>query len=73
MTNAFTNLTSNFAAAVLFAVLGIVLFGIGFWVFEKMTPGTLWREILQEHNTALAVLMGCVAIALAIIIAAAIL
>lgn len=73
MTNALTNLTANFTAAVVFAVLGIVLFVLGFVIFDRLTPGTLWKEILEEHNTALAVLMGCVAIALAIIIAAAIL
>lgn len=73
MTNALTNLTANFTAAVVFALLGIVLFVLGFVVFDRLTPGTLWKEILEEHNTALAILMGCVSIALAIIIAAAIL
>jgi uncharacterized membrane protein YjfL (UPF0719 family) len=73
MNNALVNLTANFTAAVVFALLGIVLFVLGFVVFDRLTPGTLWKEILEEHNTALAILMGCVAIALAIIIAAAIL
>jgi uncharacterized membrane protein YjfL (UPF0719 family) len=58
--------------AAVFSVLGIVLFGLGFWAFEKLTPGTLWREIIEEHNTALAILAGAVAIGLAIIISAAV-
>lgn len=72
MSEVFTNLTANFVAAVMFAGLGVVLFVMAFLVFDRLTPGTLWKELLEEHNTALAVLMGCVAIALAIIIAAAI-
>lgn len=72
MTDAFTHLTSNFIAAVVFTLLGIVLFVLAFLVFDKMTPGSLWKELLEDQNVALATLMGCVAIALAIIIAAAI-
>jgi putative membrane protein len=67
-----SQLVSNVVAAVIFALLGIVLFILGFIVFDKMTPGSLWKELLEDQNTALGVLMGCVAIAIAIIIAAAV-
>jgi putative membrane protein len=72
MTNAFENMLSNIVAAVVFALIGVVLFIIAFMVFDKLTPGSLWKELLEDQNTALGVLMGCVAIALAIILAAAI-
>jgi putative membrane protein len=72
MTDALTNLSSNFLAALIFALLGIVLFVVGFWIFDKLTPGSFWKELLEDQNTALGVLMGGVAIAIAIIIAAAI-
>jgi putative membrane protein len=68
----FDNLGSNFIAAVVFALLGVVLFVIGFMIFDKITPGSLWKELLEDQNTALGVLMAGVAIAIAIIIAAAI-
>ena len=67
-----SQLVSNVVAAIIFALLGIVLFILGFIVFDKMTPGSLWKELLEDQNTALGVLMGCVAIAIAIIIAAAV-
>lgn len=67
-----SDLTSNLLAAALFALLGIVIFIAAFIAFDKMTPGTLWREIIEEHNTAMAVLVGAVAIGLSIIIAAAV-
>ncbi len=68
----FDNLGSNFISAVVFALLGVVLFVVGFMIFDKITPGSLWKELLEDQNTALGVLMAGVAIAIAIIIAAAI-
>ena len=65
-------LLSNVIAATVFALLGILLFVVGFVVFDRLTPGSLWKELLEDQNTALGVLMGAVAIALAIIIAAAV-
>jgi putative membrane protein len=66
------DLLTNALAATLFAVLGIVIFIAAFVVVDRMTPGSLWKEIIEEHNTALAILSGAMAIALAIIIAAAV-
>jgi uncharacterized membrane protein YjfL (UPF0719 family) len=72
MTDALSNLASNFIAALVFAMLGVVLFVLAFMIFNKLTPGSLWKELLEDQNTAIANLMAGVAIALAIIIAAAI-
>jgi putative membrane protein len=65
-------LLTNVIAAVVFAVLGIVVFLAAFFVVDRLTPYTLWREIIDEHNTALAVLIGAVALGMSLIIAAAI-
>ena len=65
-------LLTNIIAAIVFAVIGIVTFVIAFVVIDKMTPFTLWKEIIDEHNTALAVLIGFIALGISIIIAAAI-
>jgi uncharacterized membrane protein YjfL (UPF0719 family) len=72
MTDALPNLASNFLAALVFALLGLVLIVLGFLVFDRLTPGSLWKELLEDQNTALGILMGCVAIGIAIIVAAAI-
>jgi len=68
----FNNLGANFVAAFVFALLGIVLFILAFLIIDRLTPGSLWKELLEDQNTALGNLMAGVAIALAIIIAAAI-
>jgi putative membrane protein len=72
MTDVYTSMVHNAVAAVLFAVIGVLLFILAFILFDKITPGSLWKEIIEDQNTALGVLMGAVAIALAIIIAAAV-
>jgi putative membrane protein len=71
-TDVLRNLGANVLAGVVFTVLGIVLFIGAFMLFDRLTPGSLWKELIEDQNTALGVLMGCVAIALAIVIAAAI-
>lgn len=59
-------------AATVYAVLGIVIFVLALVAVDRTTPGTLWKEIIEEHNTALAIMMAGVSIALALVIAAAI-
>jgi uncharacterized membrane protein YjfL (UPF0719 family) len=66
------DLFPNLVAAAVYALLGIVIFVLAIVVLDRMTPGTMWKEIIEEHNTALAVLIGCLAIGVSIIIAAAI-
>lgn len=65
-------LTSNFVSALVFGLLGVVMFLIAFLIFDRITPGSIWKELLEDQNVALGNLMAGIAIALAIIIAAAI-
>jgi len=58
--------------ALVFALLGIIIFVIAFTVIDKATPFQLWKEIIEEHNVALAILLGAMSIGLCIIIAAAV-
>ncbi|NOS93476.1 MAG: DUF350 domain-containing protein [Cyclobacteriaceae bacterium] len=59
-------------ASIVYSVIGISILSISFWIFDKVTPGTLWRELIEEHNTALAIVAGAFMIAMAIIIGSAI-
>lgn len=65
-------LLTNLMAAVVFAALGIVVLFATFIVADRLTPYDLWREIVEKHNTALAILAGAFALGMSIIIAAAI-
>ncbi len=59
-------------ASVVFSLVGIIVLGICFWVFEKITPENLWKEIIEKQNMALAIVSGAFMIAMAIIIGSAI-
>jgi uncharacterized membrane protein YjfL (UPF0719 family) len=58
--------------ALVYAVLGIVIFVAAFALLDKLTPYALWKEIVEDHNTALALLVGAMSLGMCIIIAAAI-
>lgn len=63
---------SNLLNALIYSVLGILIFVIAFVIVDRMTPYHLWNEIVHEHNTALAILIGAMSIGMCIIIAAAV-
>jgi uncharacterized membrane protein YjfL (UPF0719 family) len=56
----------------LYSVIGIVVFLAAFFIIVKISPFSVRKEISQDHNVALGVLIGSVIIGLSIIIAAAI-
>jgi putative membrane protein len=58
--------------AMVYSLLGILLFVVSFALLDKLTPGSLWKEIIEEHNTALAILVGAMSIGMCIIIASAV-
>ncbi len=58
--------------ALIFALVGIVIFVATFVIIDKMTPFHLWKEIVDDKNVALAILLGSMSIGLCIIIAAAV-
>jgi putative membrane protein len=59
-------------STLLYSVIGMIVFVIGFVILDLLTPGKLWQEIEQKGNIAVAIFAGAVAIGLAIIVAAAI-
>jgi putative membrane protein len=62
----------NLLNAAIYAILGIVIFILCFVLLDKMTPYHLWREIVEDKNIALAILIGAISLGMCIIIAAAV-
>lgn len=62
----------NIVNALVFALVGILIFVAAFFILDKLTPYHLWTEIVHEHNMALAILIGALSLGLCLIIAAAI-
>ena len=63
---------TNVVNAILYAAIGIGIFIAAFFIIDKITPYHLWKEIVQEHNTALAILLGAMSIGICVIIASAV-
>lgn len=58
--------------ALIFSLMGVVVFGISFYVSDKLTPVNLWKELVDEKNVAVAIVAGAVAIAIGSVVAAAV-
>lgn len=58
--------------ALVYAVLGIFIFVASFAILDWLTPYALWKEIVEEKNVALAILVGAMSIGMCIIIASAV-
>ena len=55
-----------------FAATGLAVFGIAFWLIVKIAPFSVKKEIEDDQNTALAIIIAGVLIGISLIIAAAI-
>ena len=62
----------HFVNALIYALLGVIIYWIAFFVSDKLTPVDLWGEIVQKQNIALAILVGLMSLGIGIIIAAAV-
>jgi uncharacterized membrane protein YjfL (UPF0719 family) len=59
-------------AALVYSVLGLVVFCTTFLIADALTPYHLWRQLVEEKNVALAIVVGSLALSIAWIVAAAI-
>ncbi len=65
-------LLSKLIESVAFVGIGIIVFLLAFFLITKIAPFSMRKEIEEDQNTALGIIIGSVIIGLAIIIAAAI-
>jgi putative membrane protein len=55
-----------------FTSIGMVFFGLAFWIIVKISPFSIRKEIEIDQNTSLSILIGSVIIGIALIVSAAI-
>ena len=58
--------------SLVYTILGVAVFWLAFVVVDKITPYDLWKELVEEKNVALAIVVGAMCVGIAIIVAAAI-
>ena len=56
----------------IFTVTGLILFALAFWIMGKVTPFSIRKEIEEDQNMALGVVIAAVIIGIALIVSAAI-
>lgn len=57
---------------VIFVVIGLIVFAVAFLIVVLVAPFSVKKEIEEDQNTALAIIIGALIIGVAIIIAAAV-
>ena len=60
-------------AAIVFSIVGVIVFFGSLLLMEKLTPFSIIKEIGEEHNQAVAMIVSAMVLGIAIIIAAAVL
>ena len=63
---------AEIVSTIVYSAIGLLLFLVSWLIIEMLTPFSLRKEIEEDQNLALAVLIGSVFIALAILISSVI-
>ena len=58
--------------ALIYSLIGIGLFGLAFFIIVKVAPFSIRKEIEEDQNTSLGIIIGSVIIGIALIISAAV-
>ena len=66
------NLLPVVVTTLVFVVLGLIVFALAFLVIAKATPFSVRKEIEEDQNVALAIVIASVILGSALIIAAAV-
>lgn len=59
-------------STVVFSFVGMAVFGLFFAILPKLLPFSLKKEIEEDQNTALAIVIAALVVGMAIIIAASV-
>jgi putative membrane protein len=65
-------LANTVVVTLVFAIIGILLFALAFWIIAKISPISITKELEEDQNSALAIVIGAVIIGIALIVSAAI-
>jgi putative membrane protein len=66
------DMLDHLVSAAAFAALGMALFGLAWVIVVRVSPFSIRKEIEEDQNTALGIILGSLIIGISIIIAAAV-
>lgn len=67
-----SQLTNGLMMAGAYTGIGLVAFAVAFWIIVKVTPFSIRKEIEEDQNIALGIVIAAVFIGIAMIISAAV-
>lgn len=59
-------------SSTVFSTVGIAFFALAYYVIQKIVPFSIRKEIEDDHNTAMAIVLGSIIIGIALIVSAAV-
>lgn len=65
-------LLNALVSSLVFTSVGIVFFVLAFLLVQKLVPFSIRKEIEEDHNTAMAIVLAAVIIGIAMIVSAAV-
>lgn len=65
-------LLRHLIAACVFSLVGVCVLAVAIWVMVRIVPFSMRKEIEEDQNTALGIIMGSIILGISIIIAAAV-
>ena len=54
------------------SLIGLLLFALAFWLIGKVTPFSIRKELEEDHNVAIGIVIAAVIIGIALIVSAAV-
>lgn len=60
------------ATTLIFVFIGLIVFGIAYWIVVKLAPFSVKKEIEEDQNIALGIIIGSIILGIALIISSAI-
>lgn len=67
-----SHLLKLLGTTLMFTVIGMAAFAFSFWLIVKLCPFSVKKEIEEDQNTALSIIIGSIIIGIAMIISAAV-
>lgn len=62
----------HMVASLVYSLIGVGIFALAFLVMERITPFSIRKELAEDDNIAVGIVLGSIVIGLSIIIASAI-
>lgn len=62
----------SLSGALIYSLIGVALFGVAWVLIVKISPFSIRKEIEEDQNTALGIIIGAVIIGIAMIISSAV-